>query len=241
MGEILRPGGIGLTAHLAEIAGVQKHHSILDIGCGKGTTVAYLAREYDVRIVGIDLSDEMISYCRSNIGEGKAPKSICFLIGDGEELPFCNSSFDIVITESAFSLSPDMELAAKEIGRVLKPGGRMIMSDFIIRGTIDKKMQKQINFPCCLSNALRLDEYIQLFELAGLKSHYIEDRTDELRKAGYQFYMYLNSMEDLAELKPAGPCKKKGRDDSAISFERLQEFFQSSKPGYVLIVMTKSY
>jgi cyclopropane fatty-acyl-phospholipid synthase-like methyltransferase len=46
MGDILRPGGIGLTTRLAEIAGIKQNHSILDIGCGKGMTAAFLAREY---------------------------------------------------------------------------------------------------------------------------------------------------------------------------------------------------
>lgn len=239
MGDILRPGGITLTARLADIAGVKQNHSILDIGCGKGMTAAFLAREYNVRIVGIDLSSKMVSSCQSNTGEAEVAKRMSFLVGDGESLPFRNSSFDVVITESAFSLFPDKELATRDIWRVLKSGGRLIMSDFILRGTVDKELQMRINFPCCLTGALRLEEYIQLFELVGFHSHYTEDRSDELKKVGYQFYMYFSSTENFSELRPAGPCQKKGRDDSVISFELLQEFFQLSKPGYALMVMTK--
>ena len=239
MGDILRPGGIALTAKVAEIAGIKKNYSVLDIGCGKGITTAFLAREYDVRVVGIDLSTIMVSSCRSNTDEEEGSRRISFLVGDGENLPFQDSSFDVVITESAFSLFPEKGLAARDICRVLKSNGRLIMSDFILRGMVDTELQKQINFPCCLSGALRLEEYIRLFELTGFKSHYIEDRSDELKKVGYQFYMYLDSTDSCTELRPAGPCRKKGRDDSAISFELLQEFFQLSKPGYVLMVMTK--
>jgi arsenite methyltransferase len=240
MGDILRPGGIGITAKLAEIADIKQKHTALDIGCGKGMTAAFLADKYDIDVIGIDLSNEMVSYSRSNTGEEELSKKISFLVGDGESLPFRDSAFDIVITESAFSLLPDKELAARDIQRVLKRGGRLIMSDFILRGTVDKELQMQINFPCCIAGALRLDEYIQLFESVGFKSHYIEDRSEELKKLGYQFYMYLSSTENFTELRPAGPCRKKGNDNSAISFELLQEFFQLSKPGYTLMVMTKT-
>jgi arsenite methyltransferase len=240
MGDILRPGDMALTARLAEIAGIERNHSVLDIGCGKGMTTTFLASKYDVHIVGIDLSNEMVSFCRSKTGEEDSAKRLSFLVGEGESLPFRDSAFDIVITESAFSLLPDKELAARDIQRVLKSGGRLIMSDFILRGTVDKELQMKINFPCCMSGALQLEEYIQLFESIGFKSHYIEDRSEELKKVGYQFYMYLSSTENLTDLRPAGPCRKKGNDNSVISFELLQEFFQLSKPGYTLMVMRKT-
>jgi arsenite methyltransferase len=240
MGDILRPGGIGLTARLAEIAGIKQNHSILDIGCGKGMTAAFLAREYDVHIIGIDLSNKMVSLCQSKTGEEDLAKRMSFLVGDGESLPFRDSSFDVVITECAFSLIPDKELAARDIWRVLKPGGRLVITDIILRGTVEKELQRQINFPCCFTGTLRLEEYIQLFKLAGFQSHYIEDRSDELKKVGYQFYMHFNSAENFSELRPAGPCQKKGKDNSVVSFELLQEFFQLSKPGYALMVMTKT-
>lgn len=239
MGDVLRPGGIGLTAKIADIAGIKKNYSVLDIGCGKGITAAFLAEEYNVSVVGVDLSSTMVSSCLSKTGKGKAAQRISFLVGDGENLPFLDSSFDIVIIESAFSLFPDKVIAARDISRVLKSGGRLIISDFILRRTVSKELQKKINFPCCLSGALRFEEYIQLFELTSFKSHYIEDRSDELKKVGYKFYMYFNSKDNIPELRPAGPCRIKGRDDSAISFELLQEFFQLSKPGYMLMVMTK--
>jgi ubiquinone/menaquinone biosynthesis C-methylase UbiE len=239
MGDVLRPGGIRLTAKIAEIAGIKKQYTILDVGCGKGSTAAFLAREYDVRIIGIDLSSIMVSSCRSKTDKEEMDQRISFLVGDGENLPFRDSSFDAVIIESAFSLFPDKALAVRDICRVLKSNGRLIISDFILKGTVDRELQKQINFPCCLSGALRFEEFIQLFELAGFKSHYIEDRSDELKKVGFQFYMYINSTENISELRPAGPCRIKGRNNSAVSLELLQEFFQLSKPGYVLMVMTK--
>ena len=240
MGDILRPGGIGLTAKVAEIAGIKKNDTVLDVGCGKGVTAAFLAREYNVRVVGIDLSSAMVSSCQSKTGEKETAGRIDLLVGDGENLPFRDSSFDIVMLESAFSLIPDKKLAAMDICRVLKSNGRLILSDFILRETIDKELQEKIKFPCCLSGALRFDEYIRLFELTGFKSHYIEDRSDELKKVGYQFYMYLSSTDNLSELRPAGPCRIKGMNDSAVSIELLQEFFKLSKPGYVLMVMSKT-
>lgn len=239
MGDTLRPGGLELTARVAEVAGISQNHTILDIGCGKGTTTVFLARDYNIHVVGIDLSNEMISSCRSKANAGKLAERMSFLVGDGENLPFRDSSFDIVLSECAFSLLPNKELAARDIRRVLKLGGKLVMTDIILRGMVDKKLQSQITFPCCFTGAWHLEEYIQLFEQVGFQSHYIEDRSNELKEVGYQLCMTFGSIEYFLGMLSAGPCQKKKAENSVASFELLQEFLKLSRPGYALVAVTK--
>ncbi|TET42942.1 MAG: class I SAM-dependent methyltransferase, partial [Dehalococcoidia bacterium] len=84
LGETLRPGGLKLTARLAEVADINGNHVVLDIACGKGTTAFFLAREYDCRVIGIDLSDKMISLCRGRTEGEEVTGRVSFLLGDGE-------------------------------------------------------------------------------------------------------------------------------------------------------------
>ena len=96
-GNILRPGSLELTKRIAEVTGIKQNHIVLDLGCGKGATSLFLAKEYNVHVVGVDLSNKMISSCRSEADAERLAGRVSFLIGDGEILPFRDSSFDIVI------------------------------------------------------------------------------------------------------------------------------------------------
>lgn len=239
LGETLRPGGLELTERLARLAGINKNHTVLDIACGKGTTAFLLAREYGCRVIGIDLSDKMISACRRKTDEAKEADRVSFLAGDAENLPFRSGVFDTVISECSFSLLPDKETAARDIKRVLKPGGKLVMTDIILRGEITKALRSQISFACCLAGAWRIGEYVSLFQQIGFQSPYIEDHSHELGKVGYQISIAFGSTDNFLDSLPAGPCRRKGVTDSTPSVESYQKFLKLGRPGYALIAMTR--
>ncbi len=239
LGETLRPGGLKLTARVAEVAGISKNYLVLDIACGKGTTAFFLAREYGCRVIGIDLSDKMIASCRARAEEKEVTGRVNFLLGDGENLPLRDSSFDTVISECSFSLLPNKEMAAKEIRRVLKSGGKLVMTDIILRGEVSKALRSQVNFACCLAGAWRVEEYINLFERVGLQPPYIEDYSHELKKIAYQLGIAFGSVDNFLAGLPAGPCQRKGAEDSAPTISSYQEFLRLGRPGYALLVMSK--
>lgn len=239
LGETLRPGGLKLTARLAEVAGISSNYVVLDIACGKGTTAFFLAREYGCHVIGIDLSDKMISSCRSRAKEEAVTGRVSFLLGDGENLPFRDSSFDVVISECSFSLLPNKEIAARDIGRVLKSGGKLVMTDIILKGEVSKELRSQISFACCLAGARRAEEYINLFERGGFQSPYMEDYSHELRKLTFQLAITFGSVDNFLGRLSGGPCQRKGAGDSAPSILSYQEFLRLGRPGYALVAMTK--
>lgn len=239
LGETLRPGGLKLTARLAEVAGISSNYVVLDIACGKGTTAFFLAREYGCHVIGIDLSHKMISTCRSRAKEEEVTGRVSFLLGDGENLPFRDSSFDVVISECSFSLLPNKEIAARDIGRVLKSGGKLVMTDIILKGEVSKELRSQISFACCLAGARRAEEYINLFERGGFQSPYMEDYSQELRKLTFQLAITFGSVDNFLGRLPGGPCQRKGAGDSVPSILSYQEFLRLGRPGYALVAMTK--
>ena len=242
LGETLRPGGLKLTARLAEVADINGNHVVLDIACGKGTTAFFLAREYDCRVIGIDLSDKMISFCRGRTEEEEVTGRVSFLLGDGENLPFSDSSFDTVISECSLSLLPNKEIAARDIGRVLKSGGKLVMTDIILKGEVSNELRSQISFACCLAGARQAEEYINLLERVGLQSPYMEDYSHELRKVVYQLGITFGSIDNFLGRLPEGPCRRKGAGDSTPPvqpYQSYREFLRLGKPGYALLAMTK--
>jgi len=239
LGETLRPGGLKLTARLAEVAGIGEDYAVLDIACGKGTTALFLAREYNCRVIGIDLSDKMISSCRSKTREEEVTGRVSFLLGDGESLPFSASSFDTVISECSFSLLPNKEIAAREIGRVLKSGGKLVMTDIILKGEVSKELRSQISFACCLAGAWQLEEYIKLLERVGFQSPYMEDHSHELGKVVFQLGITFGSIDNFLGSLSGGPCRRKWAGDSTPSIQSYQEFLRLGRPGYALIAVTK--
>ena len=239
LGDTLRPGGLPLTARLAQVAGITAGHTVLDIACGRGTTTFFLAKEHNCHVTGTDLSVKMIASCRSR-ADKELVSNVTFLLGDAESLPFGDGCFDFVISECSFSLLPNKEMAAREIWRVLKPGGKLAMTDIILRGEVDNQLRDQVAFACCLGGAWRLEEYIRLFERAGFQSPYSEDHSHEIKKVAFRLGMTFGSVKNLLAEVPTGPCEqKKKTEDVVYSVQSYQQFLKTGRPGYALLSMTK--
>jgi arsenite methyltransferase len=119
--------------------------SVLDIGCGGGVdslVAAFMVGPLG-KVVGIDISPEMIRRANNNL-QKTGLKNVRFQEFSGEVLPFPDNSFDVVISNGVFNLSPDKLGALQEADRVLKVGGRMMIADQILIGEPPKDHQARI-------------------------------------------------------------------------------------------------
>jgi len=125
---LFRPAYRAILAEVVRWPGSNRPFDLLDVGCGTGTLAAMIAAGLPARIVGLDFVPDM---CR--IGADKAgridPHRVRFLAGDAEHLPFRDQSFDIVTCSNSFHHYPHQDLAVREMFRVLRPGGRLILLD----------------------------------------------------------------------------------------------------------------
>jgi ubiquinone/menaquinone biosynthesis C-methylase UbiE len=239
LGDALHPGGLELTSRLANLAGIQPSIRVLDVACGKGKTCIFLARKYGFRLTGIDLSEQMISLAESKAAAEGLSDMVKFCRGDAESMPFQDESFDVVVSECVFSLMPDKMKAAREIHRVLRRGGRLAMTDIVLRGTVDNALRSQLGMACCMSGAVSAEEYTSLFTRVGFQSPYLEDHSDQLRKVAFQMGLTFGSMDRFASLLPAGPCRRKTSAETPSSADAYLHFVKQGRPGYLLLVMTK--
>jgi SAM-dependent methyltransferase len=124
---------------------INKGDKVLDIGCGAGvdTILAGMMTGPNGKAIGIDIVLEMVQRATSNL-EMSDFINVIFINASGEILPFADSEFFVVISNGAINLIPDKATLLKEVFRVLKPGGRLMVADQVAIGTVQKDMKASL-------------------------------------------------------------------------------------------------
>lgn len=127
-GGLLRPGGLALTGRALALCRLPQRARVLDVGCGLGATVRHLIAEHNLRALGVDRSADLVEYAR--LGGARWP----FVQATAEHLPLPDASLDAVLAECVLSALADPARALAEFTRVLRPGGRLVVTDVYARG-----------------------------------------------------------------------------------------------------------
>ncbi len=183
-----------------EHAGIRPGDTILDLGSGAGNDV-FVARALsgeNGRIIGVDMTAEMIEKANRN-REKLGFSNVEFRLGDIEALPVDDRSIDVVISNCVLNLVPDKMQAFREIFRVLKPGARFCVSDIVYRGDMSNGLRKSAEmYAGCVSGALHEEEYISVIKECGfsdiairtrkridLPQDVLDEFSDEIESAGH--------------------------------------------------------
>lgn len=160
--------GLGCGNPIA-LASIKKGETILDLGSGAGFDcfLAAKATGETGKIIGIDITPEMVEKAKLNAQKGNY-KNVDFINGDIENLPIADNSIDLVISNCVINLSNRKEQVFKEIYRVLKPGGRMMISDIVQLKELPKNITESVEgHIACLAGSIQKDVYIDIIKKTG--------------------------------------------------------------------------
>jgi ubiquinone/menaquinone biosynthesis C-methylase UbiE len=158
------------------VADLREGETVLDLGSGGGIDVLLSARRVGPagRAYGLDMTDEMLSLARENAKKAGVSNAV-FLKGEMENMPLPNGEVDVIISNCVVNLSPDKDAVLREAFRVLKPGGRLAISDIVSRGTIPASVQKSLElWAGCIAGALSETDYRAKLSSAGFEGIDIE-------------------------------------------------------------------
>ncbi len=193
LGENFHPGGDQLTVHLGEVMGLSAGKKVLDVACGPGRSSMVVAQEFSCTVTGIDLSQKNIdkaSDCATEAG-----LDATFKVCDAEALDFDDESFDAIICECALCLFPNRETALSEMFRVLKPGGKLGITDMTISGELPPDLMDVIAYVSCITGALSLEGYEGALTRAGFEVKVVEDQSEVLYDIMLRIDRFLLSIE----------------------------------------------
>jgi SAM-dependent methyltransferase len=153
------------------LAALRPGEVVLDLGSGGGIDVLLAARRVGPTgfVYGLDMTDEMLALAEKNRAEAGATNAR-FLKGQIEAIPLPDASVDVVISNCVINLSADKDAVLKEAFRVLKPGGRLAISDVVTRGAIpDEVRRSMLAWVGCVAGALRDYDYVAKLARAGFE------------------------------------------------------------------------
>ncbi len=144
---------------------------VLDLGSGAGFDAFLAAARVGQagKVIGVDMTDEMIEKARKNAQKGGF-ENVEFRLGEIENLPVSNAEVDVIISNCVINLSPDKEQVFKEALRVLKPGGRLVVSDLVLLNALPETIKQSIEaYVGCIAGAMMKDEYLAAIKASGFK------------------------------------------------------------------------
>ena len=162
--------GLGCGNPVA-LASLKQGEIVLDLGAGAGFDCFLAAKKVGEkgRIIGVDMTPEMIDKARANAEKGKY-RNVEFRLGEIEHLPAADNSVDVIMSNCVINLAPDKGAVLKEAYRVLKPGGRLSISDLALRNELPAKIRNSIEaYVGCIGGAILLEDYKAAVSDAGFK------------------------------------------------------------------------
>jgi len=159
------------------LAGLRTGDVVLDLGSGAGIDLFLAAKRVGPtgRAIGIDMTDEMIARARANIRAGGFG-NVEVRKGIIEDLPVESDSVDWVISNCVINLSPEKGKVLREIARVLKPGGQMLVSDIVAEGLPEEILRDPGLYSSCIAGAIGEEQYLAGLRAAGLADVEVRDR-----------------------------------------------------------------
>ncbi|TVR74511.1 MAG: methyltransferase domain-containing protein [Spirochaetaceae bacterium] len=169
--EVPEGSNLGLgCGNPTAIGSLREGETVLDLGSGAGFDCFLAARRVGAggRVIGLDMTPQMLERARANAERG-GYTNVEFIQGYIESIPLPDSSVDVVISNCVINLSVDKPQVFREVARVLKPGGRMYVSDLVLTRPLPALLRRSVAlYAACVAGAMTRSDYLEAIASAGL-------------------------------------------------------------------------
>jgi arsenite methyltransferase len=235
LGASYHPGGLTLTRRLLTAAALRPGEHLLDIASGIGTTGFIAAEEFAALADGVDLSQANVASANTAAHRRGLTDRVTFRMGDAEALPLPDATYDVVVCECALCTFPDKQTAVSEMTRMLRPGGRIGLTDVTAdRSRLPTELTSLFAWVACIADARPRQEYVALLENAGLRIDVVESHD----KALVRMIDQIEARLTLLRMTTPDTAAEFGLDSSAVTgvLAAAREATATGSLGYTLIV-----
>jgi len=180
LGAVPEGANLGLgCGNPVALASLAQGETVLDLGSGAGFDCFLAANRVGKkgRVIGVDMTPEMIEKARENAHKG-GYQNVEFRLGEIENIPAADNSVDVIISNCVINLSPDKDRVFQEAFRILKPGGRLMVSDIVLLRELPDFIRDSIAaYVGCISGALMKEDYLGAIRKAGFQEVTVMDET----------------------------------------------------------------
>ncbi len=235
LGDELHPGGVVLTRRTFELAELRAGERLLDVACGAGTSALLAASEFGADATGVEYGHDAVRAARADASAAGHAEHARFLHGDAERLPVGDDQFDVVLCECALCTFPDQRRAVAEFRRVLRPGGRLALSDVVVNsGSPPAALTEAIATIACIGGARSSSGYRQLLHEAGLTLQRSEPRPHDAETFAQRIEDRLRGARVLGITPPPG--SPLGIDDAIEAAKQARTQITSGRLSYTIFV-----
>jgi arsenite methyltransferase len=182
------------------IAELRPGEVVLDLGSGGGIDCFLAAKQVgpEGKVIGLDMTADMIKLARRN-AKKVAATNVEFRYGEMEDIPLPDESVDVIISNCVINLSPDKDAVFREAYRVLRPGGRMTVSDIVFEGEIPQPIRGRLDaWAGCIAGALEESDYLGKIHTAGFEQVEVQSRV-YLTASGENVQVVCDDGEKIGE------------------------------------------
>ncbi len=199
--------GLGCGNPIA-LASLKEGETVLDLGSGAGFDCFLAANKVgeNGKVIGVDMTPEMLEKARGNAIKDNY-SNVEFRLGEIDNLPVADNTVDIVISNCVINLAPEKSRVFEEAYRVLKPGGRMMVSDIVLLKPLPENILNSIEaYVGCVSGAIKIGDYMKAIEDAGF------NKVEKLQENTFAVENYIDSgsIKDTIKEINIGPEEVKG-------------------------------
>jgi ubiquinone/menaquinone biosynthesis C-methylase UbiE len=238
LGESFHPGGLALTERLGVLLDLGPGKRVLDVATGRGASAIFLAQRFGCEVIGVEYGSGPVREATCRAAAESVGHLVRFEQGDAECLTLVNNQFDVVVCECAFCTFPNKYAAAGEFARVLRPNGKVGLTDLTRSGEVPPELQGLLAWIACIADARPIDEYAHYLEQAGLEVDLIEPHNDALSTMVQDIRTKLFAAELLVKFKQIHLPTVDFEQAKALT-KSAAAAIQAHQFGYALIIATK--